>query len=98
MKTSGSISKELREKSGFTVEEVIEKLKDYHIAITPEQLYGYENGTDSIDADLFLILNQIYGCPDILEAFSDSNAVQNIPPLDLKHLQELSAEKMRNPM
>lgn len=95
MRTSGSISKELREKNGLSIENVVEKLKDYKINISAEKLCAYENGTASIDADLFLYLCKIYNCQNILEAFSDSNAVQNIPPLDLEKLQELSAEKLR---
>ncbi|TGY91145.1 XRE family transcriptional regulator [Petralouisia muris] len=96
MKTSGSISKELREKNGLTLENVVEKLKDYKVNISAEQLCAYENGTASIDADLFLYLCKIYNCQNILEAFSESNAVQNIPPLDLAKLQELSAERLSN--
>ncbi len=96
MKTSGSISKELREKNGLTLENVVEKLKDYKVNISAEHLCAYENGTASIDADLFLYLCKIYNCQNVLEAFSESNAVQNIPPLDLAKLQELSAERLSN--
>lgn len=96
MRTSGNISKELREQNGLSIEDVVEKLKDYHVHISAEKLCAYENGTASIDADLFLFLCKIYSCQNILEAFSDSNAVQNIPPLDLENLQELSAEKLRH--
>lgn len=73
---------ELREKSGLSIENIAEKLRDYQINISAEKLCAYENGTDSIDADLFLFLWKNYNWQNFLEAFSDSNAVQNIPPLD----------------
>lgn len=51
---------ELREKSGLSIENIAEKLRDYQINISTEKLCAYENGTDSIDADMFLFLWKIY--------------------------------------
>ena len=75
MQTSiGSKLKSLRAASGLSVEQVIRKLKERNIVISPKTLYGYENNIP-IRSSVFMALCEIYGVSDILNAFLDS-----IPP------------------
>lgn len=80
-KRIGNKLKELRNSSGYSVEQVMGILeKNYNILVRPNTVYGYENGRTSPDVDLFLALCKIYGCRDILFEFgyTDIKEIFNI--------------------
>lgn len=68
----GNKLRELREKSGLTVKDVINELRRFDITISEKTLYGYESGKNSTNADMFLALCQIYNCKNVIGEFSDS--------------------------
>lgn len=78
-KEMGSTLRELREKSGYTVKYVIDKLKEHNIDISDKALYSYESNKRAVSADTFLVLCEIYSCKNILETFSDIELDYSIP-------------------
>ncbi len=56
-----------RKELNLTASEVALKLHDCGVTISPKTLYGWENGIRQPDADVFVILCQIYG----IKSFSD---------------------------
>lgn len=57
-----------RERKGFSVEQVAEKLRERGITISTKALYGYENKVGKPKLSTFLALCDIYGITDILAA------------------------------
>lgn len=78
-KKTGNVLRELRKKSGLSIQDVLEKLKDFGEDIQQPTLYAYENNTRAASADMLLALCQIYNCKNILETFSDVNPDYSIP-------------------
>lgn len=71
----GNILKQHRKTAGLSVEEVINRLKEYGIDIKSKTLYGYENNISMPNADVFIALCKIYNCYGIMDFFS--NAVED---------------------
>lgn len=67
--------KELRNKCGLSVPNVVRQLKFKNIIIAEKTLYGYENNVSNLKSSTFLALCEIYGVSDILATF-----VSQIPP------------------
>lgn len=64
-----------RERKGFSVEQVAEKLRERGITISTKALYGYENKVGKPKLSTFLALCDIYGITDILAALGFSYSV-----------------------
>lgn len=64
--------KEMRKKSGFSVDDVCEYLKECGFEISPKTMYSYESGYRMPNADVFLALCVHYGCIDVLFDFGYS--------------------------
>ena len=65
--------KQLRKTSGLSVDEVIEGLQKYGIMISTKTLYGYENGTSMLNADVFVALCRIYKCDNPMDLFGNTS-------------------------
>lgn len=65
--------KQLRKTSGLSVDEVIEGLQKYDIVISTKTLYGYENGTSMLNADVFVALCRIYKCDNPMDLFGNTS-------------------------
>ena len=76
---------------GLTVDEVVERLKQFGIELSPKTLYGYENGVSMPNVPIFIALCDIYHVGNIIGAVS-GDAPQKIPPAWRRLL-----EKMREP-
>lgn len=63
------VLKECRQKTGLSAKEVIEKLSLNDIKVSPKTLYGWESGHSQPDANILLLLCDIYGIEDIMFAF-----------------------------
>ena len=61
--------KQLRKTSGYSANEVAEKLKSYNIDISSKTLYGYESGLSMLNADVFVALCKIYKCENPMDIF-----------------------------
>lgn len=82
-KEVGTTLRELREKIGFTVKEVVEKLsKSFGIEITDKALYNYEKNIRAVSAYTLLALCAIYDCKNILKTFSNIEIDCSIPDDD----------------
>lgn len=57
-----------RDRKGYSVEQVAEKLRERGISISTKALYGYENKVGKPKLSTFLALCDIYGITDILAA------------------------------
>lgn len=57
-----------RDRKGYSVEQVAEKLRERGISISTKALYGYENKVGKPKLNTFLALCDIYGITDILAA------------------------------
>ena len=77
--TIGGKLRELRKRQGMSPENVCKALADRGQNVAPKTLYGYENGNRMPNADLFLVLCEIYECTNILETFADIKANYSIP-------------------
>lgn len=62
-----AVLKQLRKTSGYSAIDVIEKLKEYNIHLSPKTLYGYESGISMLNADVFVALCRIYNCDNPLD-------------------------------
>ena len=78
-KTTGATLRSLRERSGLSVKEVIELLKQYDFEISDKTLYSYESGKRAMSGDMLLALCRIYKCSNILETFGDVEVDYEIP-------------------
>lgn len=78
-KTTGATLRSLRERSDFSVKEVVELLKEYDFRISDKTLYSYESGKRAMSGDMLLTLCRIYKCNNILETFGDVEADYEIP-------------------
>jgi Helix-turn-helix. len=78
-KTIGSRLKQYREDSGFSVEEVCQKLNTLGYKLSPKTLYGYENDVSSPKISVFVNLCNIYGVSDISGSFGYTVSVP--PPV-----------------
>lgn len=67
---------------GLTVDEVVERLKQFGIELSPKTLYGYENGVSMPNVPIFIALCDIYHVGNIIGAVS-GDAPQKIPPATL---------------
>lgn len=65
--------KQLRKTSGLSVDDVIEKLKEYDIEISSKTLYGYEGGNSMLNADVFVSLCRIYKCENPMAIFGNAS-------------------------
>lgn len=65
-----------RERKGYSVEQVAEKLHERGINISTKALYGYENKVGKPKLSTFVALCDIYGITNILEALGFSYSVQ----------------------
>ncbi|MCM1039814.1 MAG: XRE family transcriptional regulator [Ruminococcus sp.] len=65
--------KQLRKTSGLSVDAVIEELQKYDTNISTKTLYGYENGTSMLNADVFVALCRIYKCDNPMDLFGNSS-------------------------
>ena len=61
--------KEMRKKSGFSVDDVCAHLKECGFEISTKTMYSYESGYRMPNADVFLALCVHYGCFDVLFDF-----------------------------
>lgn len=68
----GSKLKELRLSKNMKGDEVVGRLKEKNIVISPKTLYGYENNVSPIRSSTFLALCDIYGVSNILKTFLGS--------------------------
>lgn len=68
--TIASFLKQLRKTSGYSVAQVIDKLKPYNIDISSKTLYGYESGLSMLNADVFVALCKIYKCENPMDIFA----------------------------
>lgn len=64
-----AVLKQMRNQSGLTVPQVIDKLKQYDINISANTLYNYENSHSNINGDVLIALSLIYHCVNPLEYF-----------------------------
>lgn len=64
--------KEMRKKSGFSVDDVCAYLKECGFEISTKTMYSYESGYRMPNADVFLALCVHYGCFDVLFDFGYS--------------------------
>ncbi|MCL1819397.1 MAG: hypothetical protein FWG36_01930 [Oscillospiraceae bacterium] len=71
--------KEQRAISHLSVDDVLTRLKEKGISISPKTLYGYENGVGSPKIRTFLALCDIYGIKDIMESL---DLITETPPTD----------------
>lgn len=87
--TKGRIAKILKERRkavGLRVEDVQAALAKEGVSVSPQTLYGWENGYRQPDADTFLILCEIYGIGSVAEITGNSAedtqaaAPDSIPP------------------
>lgn len=76
-----------RERKGYSVEQVAEKLHERGINISTKALYGYENKVGKPKLSTFVALCDIYDITNILEALGLSYSV----PVSKKH--DLSDEE-----
>ncbi len=76
-----------RERKGYSVEQVAEKLHERGINISTKALYGYENKVGKPKLSTFVALCDIYGITNILEALGFSYSV----PVSKKN--DISAEE-----
>lgn len=76
-----------RERKGYSVEQVAEKLHERGINISTKALYGYENKVGKPKLSTFVALCDIYGITNILEALGFSYSV----PVSKK--DDISAEE-----
>lgn len=67
--TISSFLKQLRKTSGFSANEVVNKLQKYDIDISAKTLYGYESGLSMLNADAFVALCRIYKCDNPMDMF-----------------------------
>lgn len=65
----GSKLKELRLAKNMKGDEVVNRLKEKNIVISPKTLYGYENNVSPVRSSTFLALCEIYGVSNIFETF-----------------------------
>ena len=70
-----NLLKSYREKSGFTVSDVIAELEKRDISIAEKTLYGYERGTSVPHVKVFIALCDIYHVSDILGSFGYKNQI-----------------------
>ena len=61
--------KRIREKERITVKEVQEELLRRGVTVSNKTIYGWESGHRMPDADVFLILCDIYGVNSVAEEF-----------------------------
>lgn len=66
----------------LTVDEVVDRLKQFGIELSPKTLYGYENGVSMPNVPIFIALCEIYHVGNIIGAVS-GDAPQKIPPATL---------------
>lgn len=64
-----------RDRKGYSVEQVTEKLRERGISISTKALYGYENKVGKPKLSTFLALCDIYGITDILAALGFNYSV-----------------------
>ena len=88
--TISSFLKQLRKTSGFSANEVVNKLQKYDIDISAKTLYGYESGLSMLNADAFVALCRIYKCDNPMDMFGtpsisskEYNLVEKYRTLDL---------------
>ncbi len=67
--TIAGFLKQLRRTSGFSANEVTDRLQEYDINISAKTLYGYESGLSMPNADAFVALCKIYRCDNPLALF-----------------------------
>lgn len=75
----GNKLRDLRNRTGLTVEEVIEQLHHFNVYISSSALYNYEKGIRSVDVSTFLALCMVYRCDNVLDEFTDCDYVVHIP-------------------
>ena len=66
----GTILKELRKISGYSIKEVVNQLKLHNIQIAEKTLYGYENDANTPNIYTFFALCQIYNWEQPLSLLS----------------------------
>lgn len=64
-----------RERKGYSVEQVAEKLRERGITISTKALYGYENKVGKPKLSTFIALCDIYGITDIMAALGFTYSV-----------------------
>lgn len=64
-----ALLKQLRKTSSYSVNDVVEQLKNYGIEISSKTLYGYESGLSMPNADAFVALCKIYNCDNPMDIF-----------------------------
>ncbi len=75
--------KQLREKNGLSVKEVIQKLSSNGIKISLKTLYAWESGRNQPDADTFMVLCDIYEVKNVMDTFGYKKCpspAASIPP------------------
>lgn len=105
MRTKDEIAKVLkdyRKKTGLSATEVVNKLSLYDRTVSPKTLYGWESGHSQPDADILLLLCNIYGINDILRAFGystpkESDTITTLPEKAklLNKLEQLDEDKCK---
>lgn len=75
----GNKLRDLRNRTGLSVDKTIEQLHRFDIYISPSALYNYENGIRSVDVSTFLALCMVYHCDNVLDEFTDCDYVVQIP-------------------
>ena len=68
-----------RSLQGLTVDEVVERLKQFDIEISPKTLYGYENGVSMPNVPVFIALCDIYHVGNIIGAVSGEAPQRALP-------------------
>lgn len=76
--------KQLRKTSGYSVNDVIEQLKAFHIEISTKTLYGYESGLSMLNADVFVALCRIYKCDNPMDIFG----TPSINPSEYEYIEK----------
>jgi transcriptional regulator with XRE-family HTH domain len=79
MNSIGQKLKLLRNAKKYSTKTVIQKLHLAGFEISDKTLYGYENGANMPNADIFIELCKIYECNNILEVFSEMKIDYSIP-------------------
>ncbi len=71
---SPKLLRQLREKAGYSVEDVVQKLKERGLTLSSKTLYGYENGVGTPKVNTFMALCEIYKVNDVLSTFGYSDS------------------------
>lgn len=91
-KVIARILKDARKDCGLSAQQVVEKLNDFGIQLSPVTLFGYENEHSTPNADTFVCLCRIYGMTEINIFFGDNKPKKE--PTQYEQLNEAGQFKV----